>query len=110
MKDSKEKQSEPLLYEKVAARIERMIESGVLRLGEKVPSVRAVSRQQQVSISTAFQAYYQLEIKGLLEARPRSGFYVRHPPQKLSPPVAKSEPSPVASAVKIHDLSRGDYC
>lgn len=104
MNDSKEKQSEPLLYEKIAARIERMIERGVLRPGEKVPSVRTVSRQQRISISTAFQAFYQLEIKGLLEARPRSGFYVRVPPQKLSPPVAKSKPAHVASAVKIDDL------
>lgn len=104
MKESREKQSEPLLYEKVAARIERMIERGVLRPGEKAPSVRAVSRQQRVSLSTAFQAFYQLEIKGLLEARPRSGFYVRAAERKLAPPVAKSEPAPVANAVKIYDL------
>lgn len=104
MNESREEASEPLLYEKVAARIERMIERGVLRPGEKAPSVRTVSRQQRVSLSTAFQAFYQLEIKGLLEARPRSGFYVRYPSQKLSPAVAKSEPAPVARAVKVDDL------
>ncbi|HRH44682.1 MAG TPA: PLP-dependent aminotransferase family protein [Pyrinomonadaceae bacterium] len=99
-----EKWREPLLYERVAARIERMIENGVLRPGEKVPSVRTISQQQRVSLSTAFKAYYHLEIKGLLEARPRSGFYVRPLPQKLSTIVTKSTPSTTPSDVKIHDL------
>ena len=48
---------EALLYEQVAARIQHLIEEGVLRPGERVPSVRQVSRQQNVSVSTAFQAY-----------------------------------------------------
>lgn len=63
-----------LLYQQVAVRIEQMIEKGVLRAGEKIPSVRAMSRQQNVSMSTAFQAYFLLESKGLIESRPRSGF------------------------------------
>lgn len=104
MENHEEHKRKPLLYEQVAGQIERMIETGVLRPGEKVPSVRNVSRQQQVSMSTAFQAYYHLEIKGLVEARPRSGFYVRLAPRKISPLVTKSAPALTASEVKVHDL------
>jgi len=104
MDKHEEHSRKPLLYEQVAGQIERMIETGVLRPGEKAPSVRNVSRQQQVSMSTAFEAYYHLEIKGLVEARPRSGFYVRVAPRKIEPLVTKSTPAPTASLVKVHDL------
>ncbi|MGA7827865.1 MAG: PLP-dependent aminotransferase family protein [Geobacteraceae bacterium] len=66
------------LYETVADRIARLIRKGTYRTGEKVPSVRALSKQMDVSISTAVKAYFHLENQGLIEARPQSGYYVRH--------------------------------
>lgn len=45
---------------------------GTYRPGERVPSVRSLSRQMQVSISTAVKAYFHLENMGLIEARPQS--------------------------------------
>ena len=67
------------LYLRVAAEIERQIRTGTLRIGERVPSIRTVKREWQVSASTALQAYFWLENRGLIEARARSGFYVRVP-------------------------------
>jgi DNA-binding transcriptional MocR family regulator len=58
---------------------------GALRPGDRVPSLRELSRQRQVSISTALQAYLWLETRGYLEARPQSGFYVRAPFESLIP-------------------------
>jgi len=49
----------------------------VLGPGEKVPSVRHASRTYGVSPSTVFQAYYLLEDRGLIQARARSGYFVR---------------------------------
>ncbi|MEW5849448.1 MAG: PLP-dependent aminotransferase family protein [Myxococcota bacterium] len=66
-----------MLYADVAGRIEGLIEEGALRPGDRVPSVRKLSKQQDVSISTVLQAYSILESKGLIEARPQSGYYVR---------------------------------
>lgn len=66
-----------LLYRQIATRIEKMIDDGVLRPGEKVPSVRKMSTQEDVSVSTVLQAYLHLENKGFIEARPQSGYYVR---------------------------------
>lgn len=68
------------IYERVADRIAHLIRKGTYRPGERVPSVRSLSRQMQVSISTAVKAYFHLENMGLIEARPQSGYYVRHQP------------------------------
>lgn len=64
-------------YEKFADQIAELIRTGVLAPGEKVPSVRHASRTYGVSPSTVFQAYYLLEDRGLIQARARSGYFVR---------------------------------
>jgi DNA-binding transcriptional MocR family regulator len=64
------------LYETVAAALEERIGSGELRPGERTPSVRKVCSNYQVSLATAVQALSLLERRGLVEARPQSGFYV----------------------------------
>lgn len=42
----------------------------------RAPSLRAFAGQNGVSLSTALQAYRLLEDRGILHARPKSGFYV----------------------------------
>ncbi len=64
-------------YEKFADEIAELVRTGVLAPGEKVPSVRHASRTYGVSPSTVFQAYYLLEARGLIQARARSGYFVR---------------------------------
>src|SRR5512141_345402 len=73
------------LYQQVASGIAALIESGTLRPGDRVPSLRRVSGQQHVSLSTTLQAYGLLESRGLIEARPQSGFYVRPRLELLTP-------------------------
>ena len=68
------------LYLKVADRIGQLIHEGVLRAGDRIPSVRRASQQHKVSVTTAVQAYLTLENRGLIEARPKSGFFVRPRP------------------------------
>ncbi|MGH7214488.1 MAG: PLP-dependent aminotransferase family protein [Tepidisphaeraceae bacterium] len=69
--------SDATLYEQVAARIDALIVAGTLRPGQRVPSVRKLADQVQVSISTVLQAYRLLEDRGRIEAKPQSGYYVR---------------------------------
>jgi DNA-binding transcriptional MocR family regulator len=73
------------LYVQIAQILSRQVASGTLRPGDKVPSLRQLSQQKRVSITTALQAYMWLENRGYLEARPQSGFYVRTPFAKLIP-------------------------
>ncbi len=65
-----------LRHERVSETIAHMISSGALSPGDKVPSLRKMSQDAGVSISTVSQAYINLEHQGVLEARPQSGFYV----------------------------------
>ena len=54
-----------------------MIHGGSLSAGDQLPSVRALSQSRKVSTATVLKAYEALEANGLIEARPRSGYYVR---------------------------------
>jgi DNA-binding transcriptional MocR family regulator len=53
------------------------IDAQVFRPGMRLPSIRALARQQRVSPFTVVEAYGRLVASGYLEARQGSGFYVR---------------------------------
>lgn len=63
-------------YEVIAEEIARAIQQGLLKRGDKLPSIRQIQASKQVNASTVFQAYYLLEARSLIIARPRSGYYV----------------------------------
>lgn len=63
-------------YEALADEIAAAIRAGTLRAGDRLPSVRATAAGHGVNASTVFQAYYLLEARGLVRARPRSGYFV----------------------------------
>ncbi|GEP93378.1 transcriptional regulator, GntR family [Chitinophaga terrae (ex Kim and Jung 2007)] len=87
------------LYLQVADNIEQLIEKEVMKIGEKLPSVRMLSKQQGISLSTAFQAYYHLEAKGLIESRPKSGYYIRFNSHRM--PAIPSISSPVKKSCEV---------
>ncbi|MBX7186690.1 MAG: PLP-dependent aminotransferase family protein, partial [Vicinamibacteria bacterium] len=77
------------LYTRVARRLASLIERGTLRPGDRLPSLRRTSVVERVSVSTSLQAYSLLEMRGYVEARPQSGFYVRpHASREMRVPAA----------------------
>lgn len=96
-------------YIEVADRIETLIEKKILKVGDKLLSVRALSKEQGISLSTAFQAYYLLESKGLIEARPQSGYYVKYSPEHILEMPQVSEPIDDAVPVSIDDMINSVY-
>lgn len=64
------------LYQRLADDISALIRDGTLGMGERIPSVREISRERGLSTATVVHAYEQLEGQGFIETRPRSGFYV----------------------------------
>ncbi|RBP35224.1 GntR family transcriptional regulator [Roseimicrobium gellanilyticum] len=96
--------SDTALYEQVARSVEQMIHSGTLRAGDKVPSVRRASEQHGVSVTTVVQAYLLLEDRGLIEARPKSGFYVRAQMHHPVPAPEISRPPSAVTAVTVGGL------
>jgi DNA-binding transcriptional MocR family regulator len=79
-------------YEQVAEKIEENIKILQLKPGDKVPSVREVVRDFAVSINTVIQAYSLLTAKGLIVARPRSGYIINTLANSLGAPESKSRP------------------
>lgn len=84
-------QPKPLLYQTLADHYRGAIAAGVLAAGARMPSVRVLMHQHGVSLSTALQACRTLEEEGLLEARPRSGYYVLPPRRTRLAPVPEPD-------------------
>ena len=73
-----DKQDGPYLYRQVIDIIKENIDTGTLRAGDRLPSLRKMSQRIGVSIPTVRQAYIELERQRQVESRPKSGFYVRN--------------------------------
>ncbi len=92
-------------YEALAETIITLVDNGTLRPGMRAPSLRRLAAQNRASMSTALQAYRLLEDRGVLEARPKSGFYVANGSKvslqtpAVSKPPAKAAPVAVGSGV-----------
>lgn len=69
----------PPLYRQLANHYAGAIAAGTLRSGDRMPSLRGLTQLHKVSLSTALQVCRSLEDQGYLEARERSGYYVRRP-------------------------------
>ncbi|WP_061797667.1 aminotransferase-like domain-containing protein [Serratia ficaria] len=85
-------------YARLAAILSQRIEQGLYPAGDRLPSVRALSQEHGVSISTVQQAYRQLEERQLVEARPKSGYFVR---PRRAPAALPAVTAPVQRPVDI---------
>ncbi|AEL08582.1 PLP-dependent aminotransferase family protein [Xanthomonas campestris pv. raphani] len=79
-----------LLYESLATQLRHQIERGTLRAGERLPSIRQLAASHGISPATAVQACLQLEREGRVQARPRSGYFVR----AAAAPLPAATPTP----------------
>jgi len=64
-------------YQKLMSDLEMKIKNGVFRSGDKMPSIRSLHRKMKLSISTVYKSYIELETMGLIEAKPKSGYFVK---------------------------------
>jgi DNA-binding transcriptional MocR family regulator len=90
-------------YEELAQELEALILSGTLRPGERLPSVRETVASRGISPSTVFEAYYLLERRGAVEARPRSGYFVAR-----RAAAAATEPRLMEPAAGLRDVAVND--
>lgn len=91
------------LYQELADQFTAQIREGALEAGERLPSVRQLCRERKVSPATALRAYEHLESQGLIETRPRSGYYVS---LKLArpPEPQRSRPRNRSTRVAVSEL------
>jgi len=94
------------LYERLAEHYRRVIASGTLVPGDRMPSVRALMHRHQVSLSTALQVFRRLEDACWLQAKPRSGYFVRRRTMPALPSVDEPDNPSVpmeAQFVGLHE-------
>ena len=64
------------VYIEIAERYEKFIKLGIIKAGEKLPSVRAAAGELKVNPNTVGRAYSLLEERGLIRAIPKKGVFV----------------------------------
>jgi len=67
--------ADEFIYARLARELADAMRSGRIAAGERLPSLRAQCLRHGISLSTALQAYRRLEADGLIEARPKSGYF-----------------------------------
>ncbi|CDG21409.1 Transcriptional regulator containing a DNA-binding HTH domain and an aminotransferase domain [Xenorhabdus poinarii G6] len=65
-------------YEIIADEVATAITNGQLQPGTRIRSIRAYANSRNISINTVKTAYRLLEDRGLIVARPQSGYFVNH--------------------------------
>ena len=98
------------LYLEIAKGLENQIRLGVLKFGDKLPSIRTICSQYGVSMSTSQLAYQELESKSLILSRPQSGYYVSYTTdnQLGIPTVSRPKVVPVKVVTDIFDNTIND--
>ncbi|WP_163410857.1 aminotransferase-like domain-containing protein [Flavobacterium ajazii] len=92
------------LYLQFADVIEKQIKSGLLNVGDKLPSIREVCSETGYSMSTVSKAYYEVESRSLIESRPQSGYYVSNISARIAPEPTSSSPILTTQNIEREDL------
>jgi DNA-binding transcriptional MocR family regulator len=98
------KSSNEFLYQQVIAFIERQQRQGALRAGDKLPSLRKLSRQLEISVPTVKQAYLELERQGAISAKPQSGYYLKAQQARTLKPRPASWQASAPAEIKCRSL------
>ena len=64
------------LYIQIYNSLKQDIVSGTLEKGTKLPSLRKLAQDNDISVTTVETAYTQLLVEGYIESRPKSGYFV----------------------------------
>lgn len=92
-------------YAHLADDLEAKIREGVYRSGEKLPSLRKLHDQTGLSITTVYQAYIELEKRGVVVPRQKSGYYVKPLLDRILPPPEAKKLRPVPKKVTMNTLA-----
>ncbi|MGQ8365361.1 PLP-dependent aminotransferase family protein [Glaciecola sp. 1036] len=79
-------------YLHLASRLREHIQMGYYGQSDKLPSVRQLAAEHEVSISTVQEAYRRLEQDGLVEAKAKSGYFVAQGKQPIALPKESKPP------------------
>lgn len=92
-------QSSIPIYQQIRNQIVAQVAAGLVRPGEKLPTIRALANQLQVNLHTVNKAYQQLAQEGFIDLLGRRGAIVVQPSTKNLQQTKKSFQQAVTEAV-----------
>ncbi len=92
-------------YMVLADSLEARIRNGAFRAGEKLPSIRRLHIETGLSISTVYQAFMELEKRGIVDARRKSGYYARPLIENLLPAPKPPDSPTTPRRVTVNNLA-----
>lgn len=97
------------LYKEIADNIADKIKNGVLKSGERLPSVRTLSKEHGISTNTVKRIFLELEGQSLVQSKPQSGYFVS-PLSYLKLPLPEaSQPLAISIPIEPNDLINDVY-
>lgn len=63
-------------YEQICRQVVTLVEAGELAPGDRLPTVRRLAEDLGLAVNTVARAYRELETRGAIETRGRSGSFV----------------------------------
>ena len=79
------------VYRQIIDQTHFAINTGALAAGERLASLRDLSRRHKVAINTVVKAFKALEQRGLVRSGPRSGYHVVGPSAAAAAPAAEAK-------------------
>ena len=64
------------MYKRLYEQISAAVQSGAIKKGERLPSIREAAAQTGVSRTTVESAYIKLCIEGIAESSPQRGYFI----------------------------------
>lgn len=101
--------SRNFLYTEIANGIAGQIRNGVLKAGDRLPSVRVLCQQHGIGMNTAKRVFLELEAQSLIESKPQSGYFVSRLPYRRLPLPEVSKPSQARNNKEPEELIRKVY-
>ncbi|KRM89049.1 GntR family transcriptional regulator [Liquorilactobacillus vini] len=92
-------QSSIPIYQQIRNQIVAQVAAGLVRPGEKLPTIRALANQLQVNLHTVNKAYQQLAQEGFIDLLGRRGAIIVQPSTKNLQQTKKSFQQAVTEAV-----------
>jgi DNA-binding transcriptional regulator YhcF (GntR family) len=103
------KMNKEYLYTEIANGIASQIRKGTLKVGDKLPSVRKLCQDHQISMNTAKRVFLELESLSLVDSKPQSGYFVSNFLSIKLPLPEISKPSLIANNDEPDELINKVY-
>lgn len=97
------------LYVDISNNIAKLIRNEVLKPGDRLPSVRMLCQEHNISMNTAKRIFLELEAQSLIESKPQSGYFVSRSSYRKLPLPEVSRPSQVSNNKEPEELIRKVY-